>query len=116
MDTWIDRSTDQTVTPRGGVYRLNHNSVTPRERTDSFQQGRAAMPGEALALEVDGNLDIMKAVAYIRERIHCEMEVEGDRILIRVGNLSNITRLQKIIREWADNETGLARVDISRAA
>ncbi len=112
METRIDRSTDQTVPLRGGAHRLDPNSVTRVERVVSFHQGRQPKPGERLALEIDGELDVMKAVAYIRSRIHCEMKVEGDRIFVRVGNLSDIDRLQKIVRKWADNESELARVDI----
>ena len=116
MNLRLDRSTSQEVPLRGAQNPLDPNSVTPVERVDSFHQGREVQAGEDVRIEVDGELDVMKAVRYIRERILCEVFVDESSIIVRVGGLSDVNRLQKILREWADNESQVSRINIDRRA
>lgn len=118
MNYEVDRSPSQSqeVSLKGAQNPLNPNSVTLVERVNSGDQGRNVMPGEDVRIEVDGELDVMKAVDYIRQRISCEVYVQDSAIIVRVGNLSNVNKLQRILREWADNESAVSRIDIQRAA
>ncbi len=117
MNYRIDRSPSQSqeVSPRGAQNPLDPNGVTLVERVNSGDQGRKVRPGEDVRIEVDGELDVMEAVAYIRQRILCKVYVKDSAIIVRVGNLSDVNKLQRILREWADNSE-VGRIDIQRAA
>lgn len=125
METWIDRSTDQTESTRGAnnpfkrtphVPLAEDLGVTPMTRMESFNRNSESGPDEAILLEVGEDIDPMKVVDYIKQRVAVVVEVEADRIYLKAKDPTQRGRLEKELRKLAEGESGFTRIDNIRNA